>query len=164
MNKALEKLKIIQELCTRHNIKISTAESCTGGSVSKLITDQSGSSDYYNGSIIAYSNQVKVNILKVPQEDIIKYGAVSEEVSFLMAQGLLNIIDCNIAISATGIMEKGKAKDSKNPQVFITTKSDDHHISSHYYLHGNRDKNRQNTTNHALDCLYDFIHKNYLVS
>ena len=73
MNKALEKLKIIQELCSRHNIKISTAESCTGGFISKLITDQSGSSDYYNGSIIAYSNEVKVNILKVPNEDIIKY-------------------------------------------------------------------------------------------
>ena len=56
MNKSLEKLKKIQELCN-NNIMIATAESCTGGYISKLITDLSGSSKFYNGSVVAYSNK-----------------------------------------------------------------------------------------------------------
>ena len=76
MNKSLEKLKKIQELCIDNNIMISTAESCTGGYMSKLITDLSGSSKFYNGSIIAYSNKTKTDVLNVPSEVIEKYGAV----------------------------------------------------------------------------------------
>ena len=88
MNKSLEKLKKIQELCIDNNIMISTAESCTGGYVSKLITDLSGSSKFYNGSVIAYSNKTKTDVLNVPSEVIEKYGAVSREVAELMSDGI----------------------------------------------------------------------------
>ena len=131
MNKALEKLKIIQELCTRHNIKISTAESCTGGSVSKLITDQSGSSDYYNGSIIAYSNEVKVNILKVPQEDIIKYGAVSEEVCEAMAINVKEKLGADWAIAISGIAgPNGGSQDKPVGLVYISISGPNNHITN----------------------------------
>ena len=92
MNKASGKLKKIQELCLSKNIMISTAESCTGGYLSKLLTDISGSSKFYVGSVIAYSNSVKNDLLKVPNDVLKKYGAVSEEVSLSMAEGIFNSI------------------------------------------------------------------------
>ena len=89
MNKASGKLKI-QELCLSENIMISTGlESCTGGYLSKLFTDISGSSKFYVGSVIAYSNSVKNELLNVPNDMLEKYGAVSKEVSLLMAEGIL---------------------------------------------------------------------------
>ena len=164
MNKASGKLKKIQELCLSKNIMISTAESCTGGYLSKLFTDISGSSKFYVGSVIAYSNRVKNDLLNVPNDILEKYGAVSEEVSLLMAEGIFDSIESDIAISTTGVMEPDGLTKSKKPQVFITIKSEKTHISSHFYLHGGRDGNRKKTVNHALDCLYDFINNHYLVS
>ena len=164
MNKASVKLKKIQELCLSKNIMISTAESCTGGYLSKLLTDISGSSKFYVGSVIAYSNSVKNDLLNVPSDILEKYGAVSKEVSLLMAEGIFNSIKSDIAISTTGVMEPDDSTRSKKPQVFITIKSEKTQISCHFYLYGERDTNRKKTVNHALDCLYDFINKHYLVS
>ena len=164
MNKASGKLKKIQELCISKNIMISTAESCTGGYLSKLFTDISGSSKFYVGSVIAYSNSVKNELLNVPNEILEKYGAVSKEVSLLMAEGIFNSIKSEIAISTTGVMELDSSTRSKKPQVFITIRSEKTHVSSHFYLHDERDVNRKKTVSHALDCLYDFITNHYLVS
>ena len=164
MNKASGKLKKIQELCLSKNIAITTAESCTGGYLSKLFTDISGSSNFYVGSVIAYSNSVKNELLNVPNDVLEKYGAVSKEVSLLMADGIFNTIKSEIAISTTGVMELDGLTRSKKPQVFITIKSEKTHVSSHFYLHDERDANRKKTVNHALDCLYDFINNHYLVS
>ena len=164
MNKASGKLKKIQELCLSKNIMISTAESCTGGYLSKLLTDISGSSKFYVGSVIAYSNSVKNDLLNVPSDILEKYGAVSKEVSLLMAEGIFDSIKSDIAISTTGVMELDGSTISKEPQVFITIKSENTHVSSHFYLHDERDVNRKKTVNHALDCLYDFINNHYLVS
>ena len=164
MNKASGKLKKIQELCLSKNIMISTAESCTGGYLSKLLTDISGSSKFYVGSVIAYSNSVKNDLLNVHNDILEKYGAVSEEVSLSMAEGIFNSIKSDIAISTTGVMEEDGSARSKKPQVFITIKSEKTHVSSHFYLHGERDINRKKTVNHVLDCLYDFINNHYLLS
>ena len=164
MNKASGKLKKIQELCLSKNIMISIAESCTGGYLSKLLTDVSGSSKFYVGSVIAYSNRVKNDLLNVPNHILEKYGAVSKEVSLLMAEGILQSIKSEIAISTTGVMETDGSTGSKSPQVFITIKSEKTYVSSHFFLHNERDVNRKKTVNHVLDCLYDFINKHYLVS
>ena len=164
MNKSTVSIKIIQKLCNKHNLSLSTAESCSGGYLSKLITDTSGSSKFYNGSIIAYSNKVKTDILGVPNDALVKSGAVSREVSILMAEGVLNLIDSDIAVSTTGIMEQSEQDDTKPPQVYITVKSQKHLSVTHHYLEGNRDENRLKTINYAFECLYDFINKHYLVS
>jgi len=164
MNKSTVSIKIIQKLCNKHNLSLSTAESCSGGYLSKLMTDTSGSSKFYNGSIIAYSNKVKTDILKVPNDVLVKCGAVSREVSILMAEGVLNLIDCDIAVSTTGIMEQTKQDDNKSPQVYITVKSHKHQSVTHHYLEGKREENRLKTINYAFECLYDFINKHYLVS
>ena len=82
----------------------------------KAITDLSGSSKFYNGSIIAYSNKTKTDVLNVPSEVIEKYGAVSREVAALMSDGAYKAIDCNISISITGIMELDNQKTRKIPK------------------------------------------------
>tara|TARA_B100000497_G_scaffold87482_1_gene97583 strand:- start:951 stop:1445 length:495 start_codon:yes stop_codon:yes gene_type:complete len=164
MNSLEEKLKKIHVLCVQRKLSIATAESCTGGYISKLITDQSNSSQYYKGSIIAYSNQVKSDILNVPPELISTHGAVSKDVSISMARGLLNIMHADVALSVTGIMEKNDMNSAKDCQVYITMMSLDYELTSYSKLDGSRKDNRLNTVNLAFSCLYDFINKHYLLS
>lgn len=70
---------IIGELLKKKKITVSTAESCTGGSIAARLTSIAGSSEYFNGSIVAYSNEVKMNLLYVSPETLERHGAVSEE-------------------------------------------------------------------------------------
>ena len=164
MNTIEEELKKIHELCIQQKLSIATAESCTGGFISKLITDQSDSSKYYRGSIIAYSNNVKSGILNISPELIHRYGAVSKEVSVAMAKGLLKIIQSDIALSVTGIMEKNDDLSAKDCQVYITVMSVDNEQTSYFSLKGSRKNNRISTVYFAFNCISDFIHKNYLLS
>ena len=78
--------KVIGQLLKEKHKTLSTAESCTGGNIAKLITSVSGSSEYFKGSIVAYSNEIKIRHLNVPAEIINKYGAVSKEVVEIMAK------------------------------------------------------------------------------
>ena len=164
MNNTAEKLKKIHDLCINNKLTISTAESCTGGYIAKYLTDQTNSSKYYKGSIIAYSNEVKTKILKVSDELLRKHGAVSSEVAISMANGVLGIINSDIAVSVTGIMETANDKSEKKAQVFISIKSQDNNDTFHFILDGNRMMNREKTVYYAFSCLYDFINKNYLLS
>tara|TARA_B100001113_G_scaffold12352_1_gene9621 strand:- start:2809 stop:3303 length:495 start_codon:yes stop_codon:yes gene_type:complete len=164
MNKTVEKLKKIHDLCINHKLTISTAESCTGGYIAKYLTDQKNSSIYFKGSIIAYSNEVKTKLLKVPYDLIDEYGAVSAQVAVSMAIGVSKIIQSDIALSVTGIMEKTDDLSEKNAQVFISIKSLNGHETFHFNLDGNRETNRQKTVYYAFNCLYDFINKHSLLS
>ena len=94
--------KIVKKLIKK-KLKVSFAESCTGGLLSSSITSISGSSKVFNLGLITYSNKAKVNILKVPNKIIKKYGAVSEECCLSMVENLNKISKANISISITGI-------------------------------------------------------------
>lgn len=107
-----ENLKLIKLLESK-NLKISCAESCTGGLISKLLTDIPGSSNVFLGGVCSYSNEVKENLLKVRHETLEKYGAVSKETAEQMANGVLNLIGSDIAISTTGIAGPGGATSTK---------------------------------------------------
>ena len=80
-----------------------TAESCTGGMVSKFMTDVSGSSAVFNGGIVSYANSVKENVLGVKHETLEKYGAVSENTAKEMCEGARKLLSTDIAVSTTGI-------------------------------------------------------------
>lgn len=86
---------------------ISAAESCTSGTVCDLITRIPGSSDYFKGGVIAYSNEVKTEILSVPAKSIKSSGAVSEEVAEMMCTGIKKLFKTDIGISTTGIAGPG---------------------------------------------------------
>ena len=94
--------KLVKRLIQK-KLKISFAESCTGGLLSSIITSISGSSKIFNLGLITYSNKTKIDILKVPEKIINKYGAVSNECCLSMVKNLSKISRANISISITGI-------------------------------------------------------------
>lgn len=93
----------ILRICVEKNITLSTAESCTGGYLAHKLTSIPGSSAYFMGSIVSYANEIKTNVLKVKQETLDIYGAVSEETVKEMLSGLLNITNTTIGVSISGI-------------------------------------------------------------
>ena len=93
----------IVRLLTKKRLKISFAESCTGGLLSSTITSISGSSKIFNLGLVTYSNKSKINTLKVPKKTIIKHGAVSYETCLSMVKNLNKISKTNISVSITGI-------------------------------------------------------------
>ncbi|MHC1776065.1 MAG: competence/damage-inducible protein A [Lentimicrobium sp.] len=94
---------IVGKLLKQHKYTMATAESCTGGYISHLLTTIPGSSGYFKGSVVAYSNEIKENVLGVSPKTIEKYGAVSEETVFEMAAGIIRQFKVNCAISVSGI-------------------------------------------------------------
>ena len=94
--------KVVKKLIKK-KLKVSFAESCTGGLLSSSITSISGSSKIFNLGLVTYSNKVKTNILKVPKKIIDKYGAVSKECCLSMVKNLSKISKANISVSITGI-------------------------------------------------------------
>ena len=101
------KSKKIVNLLKRKKLKISFAESCTGGLLSSAITSVSGSSKVFTLGLIAYSNQSKTKVLKVSKNIIRKYGSVSEQVCLAMVKNLNKISKTNISVSITGIAGPG---------------------------------------------------------
>ncbi|MBI9030786.1 CinA family protein [bacterium] len=98
-----ELTKEVHELLIKSRYKISFAESCTGGLLQKLITDNSGSSSYYEGGIVAYSDRVKKDLLSVPQNILSANGAVSAECALAMVMGIKRLTQADLCISITGI-------------------------------------------------------------
>ena len=115
-------LKIVR-LLTKKRLKISFAESCTGGLLSSSITSISGSSKVFSIGLVTYSNQSKISILKVPKNIIRKHGAVSYETCLSMVKNLSKICKTNISVSITGIAgPKGGTKQKPVGLVFIGIK------------------------------------------
>jgi len=115
-------LKVVK-LLIKKRLKISLAESCTGGLLSSSITAISGSSKVFTLGLVTYSNQAKINILKVPKNIIIKYGAVSHETCLYMVKNLNKISNSNISVSITGVAgPMGGTKKKPVGLVFIGIK------------------------------------------
>lgn len=103
--------KILGELLTERKLTISTAESCTGGELARLITSNSGSSYYFLGGIIPYASEKKVKLLSVSPKTISEHTVVSEQVAEEMAFGCQKLFDTDIAVSTTGVAGPGKGED-----------------------------------------------------
>ena len=113
----------VNKLLIKKRLKISFVESCTGGLLSSSITSVSGSSKVFSLGLVTYSNQAKINILKVPKKIITKYGAVSYETCLSMVKNLNKISKTNISISITGIAgPKGGTKKKPVGLVYIGIK------------------------------------------
>lgn len=98
-----EKRQALVDLFRSKKLSLSFAESCTGGKLSALITEISGVSDIYMGSVVSYSNEVKVNLLGVSRDTLVSEGAVSESIARQMAQGVRNQLKTDWAVAITGI-------------------------------------------------------------
>ncbi len=107
--------QVVVKMLRENKLKVATAESCTGGLVAKRITDVPGASEVFDCGIISYANEIKQSVLGVSENDLEKYGAVSEPVARQMAQGALKISGADIAVSVTGI--SGPDSDSTKKPV-----------------------------------------------
>lgn len=98
---------VVGKMLVEKNLKIACAESCTGGHVTSRLTDVAGSSRYVYGSVVSYTDEVKISELGVPKKILEKHGAVSEETAIAMAQGIVNKFKTDIGLSITGIAGPG---------------------------------------------------------
>jgi len=99
--------KIVGELLQRRHLTLSTAESCTGGLIGHRLTNVPGSSAYFHGGIIAYSNEIKEQLLGVSHTTLTDFGAVSEETAREMARGACRVLSTDIGVAVTGIAGPG---------------------------------------------------------
>lgn len=115
----------LQNLLKEHNKTITTAESCTGGLIASMITEISGSSDIFKGSVVTYSNEIKQQELNVKEETLNKHGAVSIQVVEEMLDGVIKKFNANFAIAVSGIAgPNGGTKNKPVGTVVIGINSD----------------------------------------
>ena len=156
MKKLSEK---IVNLLRKKKLKLSFAESCTGGLLSSAITSISGASKVFAHGFVTYSNQSKINILKVPKKIIIKYGAVSYETCSSMVKNLNKINKKIISVSITGIAgPKGGTKQKPVGLVYIGIKKGNKLLVKKYlFKNKKRSSIQRATVNKALNLILSFI-------
>ncbi len=149
----------IVKILSKKRLKISFAESCTGGLLSSSITSISGSSKVFTLGFVTYSNQTKINILKVSKGIIIKHGAVSYETCLSMVKNLNNISKTNISVSITGIAgPKGGTKKKPVGLVYIGIKKGSKMLVKKYLFKSKKRISFQKAVvNKALNLILSFI-------
>ena len=147
------------KLLTKKKLKISFAESCTGGLLSSSITSISGSSKVFTIGLVTYSNQSKISILKVPKNIIRKHGAVSYETCLAMVKNLSKISKTNISVSITGIAgPKGGTKKKPVGLVFIGIKKDNKTlVKKHLFKNKKRTSIQRAAVIKALNLILSFL-------
>lgn len=146
--------EIAGKILTEKNLTLSTAESCTGGLLASLITDISGSSKYFLGGVNVYSNESKINILKVDTDLIQKKGAVSEEVALQMALNVRKMFGSDYSLSITGIAgPEGGSSEKPVGLVYIGFSSKEKQYSRKYLFGNRRDNNKLRAAKMALEIL-----------
>lgn len=154
--------ELIHELLTNRKETVSTAESCTGGYIGKLLTDRAGSSAYYMGSIVSYDNSIKEKFLSVKRDTLLNFGAVSEEIAREMVHGLEKSMQTDYSISVTGIAgPSGGSPEKPVGTVFIgiKTKYKQEKIFKHLFSIG-RESFREAVARLSLYYLYREIKEN----
>ena len=145
---------------TGNLLTIGTVESATGGRIGDKITNIAGSSDYFKGSIVAYSNEVKTGIVGVEKETIENHGAVSPKTAIEMAECGRKLLKVDICISDTGIAGPAGAAPGKPVGLFyIGLAAKDTTLSREHRFRGNRNENKQKAADMALDILREHLLK-----
>ena len=103
----------VATLLREQGLTLGTAESCTGGLVAEMMTNESGASDYFQGAIVSYANSIKTDVLGVPLPLLKEHGAVSTEVARAMAEGARRVLDVDVALAVTGIAGPGGGTEAK---------------------------------------------------
>ena len=156
MNKQIK--QIIFKLESK-KINLSIAESCTGGMLAERITSVSGASKVFNFGIVTYSNDSKINHLKVPSKIIKKYGSVSKECCLSMVTNLAKISKTKLNIAITGIAgPKGGTKKKPVGLVYIGIKKNNKtRINKYFFKNKNREYIRKNSVKKSLELIQEFI-------
>lgn len=130
---------------------VGTAESCTGGAIAAALTSVAGSSDYYMGGVVSYSNALKHKLLNVSETDLERYGAVSQPVVEQMARGALRVLGCDYAVATSGLAGPGGGTAEKPVgTVWIAVAHGDDVVSNEFRFSTVRDQNIRRTVNMSL--------------
>ncbi len=147
---------------TGTSLTIGTVESATGGRIADKITNVPGSSVYYKGTIVAYSNDVKSAVVGVKEETLDLHGAVSREAALEMARGGLKLLKVDVCLSTTGIAGPSGATPVKPPGLFYIGLAAGNSTYSHKFIFsGNRETIKRKATDSALEILKEYLQKKY---
>jgi len=139
-------------------LTIGTAESATGGRIADKLTNVPGSSDYFKGSLVTYSNEIKINVLGVRKKTIENYGAVSPQTAIEMAEGGKRLLDVDICVSTTGIAGPSGGSSEKPVGLFhIGLAAKGSSLSQKYIFHGAREENKRDAAEAALNILKQYL-------
>lgn len=139
-------------------LSLSTAESCTGGGIAAAITSVAGSSEYFMGGIVAYSNNVKTSLLHVSSDTLERYGAVSRETVMEMAAGAMNTLKTDCAIATSGIAGPGGGSQGKPVgTIWIAVAYKNEFVTVMQTGDNGRAKNVQNAIQNAIDLLIEIL-------
>lgn len=156
-----KQMEELQELLRQNQKTITCAESCTGGLIASLITEISGSSDIFHGSVVTYSNEIKIQELQVKKENLEQFGAVSQEVVSDMLDGVLSKFKANYAIAVSGIAgPNGGTKSKPVGTVVIGISSCNAYkkVVTHHFS-GNRKAIQMQTAKTSLENLLNLLKK-----
>ena len=146
----------LQERCLGRGLTVATAESCTGGYIAKSITDMAGSSGYFRGGVVSYSNEVKMRLLGVPADQLAAHGAVSAQVARSMAVGVLAATGADLAVAVTGISGPGGGSPAKPVGLTYVAVADATSVDVRRFVwQGDRVANREATVRAALELLLE---------
>ncbi len=158
MDKPLEVL--VGELLLQKGLWLATAESCTGGLLGHLITNVSGSSNYYRGGVVSYANEAKVNLLGVSSETLEKFGAVSMQTVSEMADGVRKALSADIGISTSGIAgPTGGTPDKPVGMVWIGLSKNNGGGALVFHFKGDRLSIKEQAARAALKMLLDYFQR-----
>ena len=150
--------EIVARMLTGNHQTIATAESCTGGNIARLLTSISGSSAFFKGSVIAYSNKVKEDLLQVNSADIRQYGAVSKQVVMQMAANVRMLLDTDYGIATSGIAgPTGGTLDKPVGTIWIAVATKTKIETRLLHYGNNRENNIQRSSTAALNLLREMI-------
>jgi PncC family amidohydrolase len=148
----------LQERCLGRGLTVATAESCTGGYIAKSITDVAGSSGYFRGGVVSYSNEVKMRLLGVPADQLAAHGAVSAQVARSMAVGVLAATGAGLAVAVTGISGPGGGSPAKPVGLTYVAVADATGVDVRRFIwQGDRAANREATARAALELLLERV-------
>lgn len=157
----LQMQEVVAEILTLQNKTLATAESCTGGYIAHLLTSIPGSSKFFNGSVVSYTNQAKEKLLQVQSSTIQQFGAVSENTVKEMLPGALKQLDSNYAIAVSGIMGPDGGTDEKPVgTVWVAVGNSQKIITQKFHFRFNRLQNIHLTALNALNLLRKFLLEN----
>ncbi|MBI5286312.1 MAG: CinA family protein, partial [Deltaproteobacteria bacterium] len=148
----------IGRLLKDKRLSLAIGESCTGGLIGHRITNVPGSSAYFKGGIIAYSNELKMGILHVSPDTLQAKGAVSEETALEMAKGVRDITGADIGLAVTGIAgPEGGSREKPAGTVFIALYGSEKGMCKRFYLEGDRTEVKTGASQKALEMLRDYL-------
>jgi PncC family amidohydrolase len=148
----------IGDILRQHNLKLATAESCTGGLIGHRITNIPGSSDYFVGGIVAYANEVKLAQLGVSPELLANHGAVSREIVLEMAAGARRNLRTDLAISVSGIAGPGGGTDGKPVgTVWVGLSTPEGAWARHFFFSGSRQQIKSASADAALKMVLEYL-------